>query len=188
MEDHLDTAEPEPVEGAGSRGGGLGSTVGRYRALLDATPDLIFHLDREGRFLDFVSPKGQQLAIAPSEFLGRTVSELLPEDLARQTTRHIEQALQTGETQVFQCRFPVPLPDGNPRDYDLHRAKVRTRLSPLRVTSPQADGRSSARRQIPSGLETGPRRVLPYEHERRLTEINPSAKWWDGPGGSLGLQ
>ena len=90
----------------------------RYRALPEAIPDLIFHLDREGRFLDFMPAKGQAPAIPPTDFLGRTVHEVLPADLARRVMHHIEQALRTGETQAFEYQLPVPLPDGDLRHYE----------------------------------------------------------------------
>jgi len=88
------------------------------RALLEATPDLIFRLDGEGRFLDFVSAKGQEPALPPAEFLGRTVCEVMPIDLAAETMRHLGQALQTGDTQVFEYQMTVPLPNGNLRDFE----------------------------------------------------------------------
>jgi PAS domain S-box-containing protein len=182
MEDHPNTAGPEPAEGAGSRGG-LSSTEVRYRALLDATPDLVFHLDRQGRFLDFVSPKGEQLAIAPSEFLGRTVSELLPEDLARRVTHHLERALQTGETQIFRCSFPVPLPDGNLRDYEARIAASGKDevVAVARDITPSRRAHSALRES-----EARYRQVFEHVHDvfyhmdmnGILTEVSPSAKWW----------
>jgi PAS domain S-box-containing protein len=73
-------------------------------------------LDGEGHFLDFVLAKGQEPALRPAEFLRRTVGEVLPLGLAAGIMRYIEQALQTGDTQVFEYQIPVPLPNGNPRD------------------------------------------------------------------------
>ena len=32
--------------------------------------------------------------------------------------RYLEQALQTGDTQVFEYQIPVPLPNGNLRDFE----------------------------------------------------------------------
>jgi len=90
----------------------------RHRALLEAIPDLILHIDAEGRFLDHAPAKGQPLLIPPGEFLGRTVSEVLPAELAPRVMQRIERALQTGGTQVLEYTIPVPLPDGNPRDYE----------------------------------------------------------------------
>ena len=88
----------------------LRAGASHYRALAEAVPDLVFHLDAEGRFLDFVPAPGQELLNPPSEFLGRTVSEVLPADLARWVMHHIEQALQTGGTQAFEYQLPIPLP------------------------------------------------------------------------------
>jgi PAS domain S-box-containing protein len=79
---------------------------------------MIFRLSREGRFLDFSPAKGQEPALRPAEFLGRTVGEVMPTGLAAEMMRHLEQALQTSDTQVFEYQIPVPMPNGNPRDYE----------------------------------------------------------------------
>ena len=79
---------------------------------------MIFRFNKEGRFLDFIPAKGQEPAMPVAEFLGRTVHEVLPADLARRTVGHVQRALQTGDTQVFEYQIPVPLPNGNLRDYE----------------------------------------------------------------------
>ncbi len=90
----------------------------QYRALLDAVPDLMFRLSREGRFLEFNPAKGQEPALPPAEFLGRTVREVMPTGLAAGMMHYLEQALQTGDTQVFEYQIPVPLPNGTLRDFE----------------------------------------------------------------------
>jgi PAS domain-containing protein len=52
--------------------GNLRAGESQLQALTEAVPDMIFRLDREGRFLDFVPVPGQRLLVPPSEFLGRT--------------------------------------------------------------------------------------------------------------------
>ena len=106
-----------PTQHARAEGAAQGIEA-QYRALLDAIPDLIFRLTREGRFLDFSPAKGQEPALPPAEFLGRTVREVMPTGLAAEMIRYLEQALQTGDTQVFEYQMPVPLPNGNLRDFE----------------------------------------------------------------------
>jgi len=78
----------------------------RTRALIEAIPDLIFRLDRTGVFLDYHAPV-ERLARPPGEFLGRHVSEVLPE-IAGQARRVLEEALATGKTQYFEYRMEDP--------------------------------------------------------------------------------
>ncbi len=88
------------------------------RALLDAIPDMMFRFSGEGRFLDFIPAKGQKPAVPPARFLGRTLQEVFPADVALGAMAYIERALQTGDAQISEFRLPVPLPDGDVRDYE----------------------------------------------------------------------
>ena len=60
----------------------LDQSVRSLRALLGALPDLIFRMDRDGRYLDYHCSDRSMLAVAPEEFLGRTVTEVLTEERA----------------------------------------------------------------------------------------------------------
>jgi len=76
------------------------------RALLNAMPDLIFRLDRNGRYLDFSG--SQQHLLAPSStFIGKTVDEVLPQSLAEQIMQHLRRAFDTREVQVFEYEFEL---------------------------------------------------------------------------------
>jgi DNA-binding CsgD family transcriptional regulator len=77
---------------------------------LDALPDMLFRLDREGRYLDFKPSKQLQPFVPPDEFLGRTVAEVLPAAVAEGAMRLIERALVSGETQTY--GYQLPTPDG----------------------------------------------------------------------------
>ena len=165
-----------------------------YRALAEAVPDLVFRLDAEGRFLDLVPAPGLPLLIPPSEFLGRTASEVLPADLARWVMHHIEQALHTGGTQAFQYRIPVPLPDGDLRDFE-------ARIAPSganKVVAVVRDVTSTLR--IREALEEGEAKYHQvFEHVHDVffrtdidgifTEVSPSIEWWGyGPEELVGTQ
>jgi len=88
------------------------------RALLEAIPDLVFRLSKDGVFLGFVPAKGQEPALPPAEFLGKNVREVLPTELALETIDYIKRALETGDTQTFGYQLAVALPDGDLRDYE----------------------------------------------------------------------
>jgi PAS domain S-box-containing protein len=154
-----------------------------YRALAEAVPDLVFHLDAEGRFLDFLPAPGQELMMPPSEFLGRTASEVLPADLARWVMHHIEQALHTGGTQAFQYRLPVPLLDGDLHDFE-------ARIAPSganKVVAVVRDVTSTLRtREALEESEAKYRQVFEHVHDvffwtdmnGVITELSPSTEWW----------
>lgn len=87
----------------------------RNRAFLNAIPDLMFRIARDGTYLDFKADQEQDFAFSPNEMLGRTIYDVLPPDIAQQRMYYIEQALQTRETQVFE--YPL-LNHGEVRDYE----------------------------------------------------------------------
>lgn len=69
-------------------------------ALLEAIPDAIFAVDKEGRFLQY---KASSMALAfPAEtFLGKTAHEILSPALAQKAMRFLRQALTSQRLQTF---------------------------------------------------------------------------------------
>lgn len=89
----------------------------RARATLKALPDLVFRVDREGKYLDFmVSPQGSYL-VDPQQLVGKNIHETFPiptstiyaerkyaalqQALATQTVQIYEQQIEIGD----QCRY-----------------------------------------------------------------------------------
>jgi len=66
-------------------------------AVLNAIPDLLFEVDREGRFYEVPTPHTEHLLAAPSVFIGRTIVEMLPADAAAISMNALERASLNGE-------------------------------------------------------------------------------------------
>jgi PAS domain S-box-containing protein len=96
----------------------LRESEARNMAILNAIPDLMFRISREGIFIDYKTARPQDLALLPDEFLGRSISEVMPEAFGAETLHHMERALDSGCLQVFEYRLPVPLPDGELRSFE----------------------------------------------------------------------
>jgi len=65
-----------------------------HRALIDASFDLVFRVDPEGRFGFISDPVEDILGYTPEELVGRPFTELIPdEELVKQATETFEQAL-----------------------------------------------------------------------------------------------
>jgi PAS domain S-box-containing protein len=84
----------------------LRSSIATNRALLNAIPDLIFRISRDGTFVNYKAPKSSELFIRESEFLGKKVDEIMPSEVALPALQCVELALQTGELQVFEYQLP----------------------------------------------------------------------------------
>lgn len=85
-------------------------TCARLNATLDALPDLLFVLDRDGRIVDYHAPNPERLYVPPDRFLGRTMNDMLPEPAVGIVNRAIADALAHGHHRG--SRYPLPAPDG----------------------------------------------------------------------------
>lgn len=77
----------------------------RMRAMLEAIPDMIFELKRDGTILQFVPSALTEPLFPPEEFLGKTVAQVLP-FIAEQTAFAIERALESGQVNAFEYQLP----------------------------------------------------------------------------------
>jgi PAS domain S-box-containing protein len=82
----------------------LRDSEARYRAMLDASPDLMFRLSRNGRYLDF---KGNAFsANVPSEaIVGHYLHDVIPTDVADMFWHEIQQTLASGELRT--CEYSL---------------------------------------------------------------------------------
>ena len=79
----------------------------RYRRLAETSPDMMFRLGRNGTFIDFKPAKGFEPYMPPDQFLGKRVSDVLPENVAIPAIDYMEKAFQTNEEQVFEYKLPI---------------------------------------------------------------------------------
>jgi PAS domain S-box-containing protein len=82
------------------------------RILLEALPDLLIRVDREGHYR-YLKSKGSNLAVLdPEEAKHLSIHEILPPDIAEHTLCAIHQTLDTGEIQHYEQYLEV---NGKPR-------------------------------------------------------------------------
>ena len=74
----------------------------RNAAMLQAIPDMIFRLDSEGTYLDFVPAEHFDPVTPPETFMGKRMDEVLPVEVARSGRQKIKQALKTKQAQTWE--------------------------------------------------------------------------------------
>ncbi|OKH29045.1 PAS domain-containing protein [Chroogloeocystis siderophila] len=85
----------------------LRSSVATNRALINALPDLLLRINKEGYFVNFKAAKNESLIIPDNNFVGKHLCEVLSSEIALPAMACIEQALATGEIQIFESQAYV---------------------------------------------------------------------------------
>ncbi|YAG06246.1 histidine kinase [Nostoc sp. DSM 114167] len=86
----------------------------RYKAILDAIPDLMFRISRDGEYLDLKSD-GANITLSREEIVGKNLQELLPSDVAAISQVAIAKTLDSGILQTCEYQLPTSL---GIRDYE----------------------------------------------------------------------
>jgi PAS domain S-box-containing protein len=97
----------------------LRQSEGRYRALLDAVPDLMFRFDREGTYLDFKG-RAEDLITPPQELLGSKAHDILPAEVADTIVEGVREAIDTGRLITGDYRISIA---GIDRDFEARIVK-----------------------------------------------------------------
>jgi PAS domain S-box-containing protein len=79
----------------------------RNSATLRAIPDLMFVLDRKGTYLDFHGRDEKLLFLSPDHFLGKTVRDVMPPDVADTFMKAIEDTVSSDEPVVIEYELPM---------------------------------------------------------------------------------
>ncbi|MBL8398403.1 MAG: EAL domain-containing protein [Candidatus Accumulibacter sp.] len=82
----------------------------KQAAIMQAIPDMIFVIDRQGVYLDYKEGFATTAFVPPNEFLGKNMTEVLPAETATLIQQHINQALLQNNLQSVV--YKLPLADG----------------------------------------------------------------------------
>ena len=77
-------------------------------ALLKAIPDMMLIQNQAGVYIDYHASKFVKTYVAPEFFLGKNMSEILPENLYYEFKPIFEAALRTGLVQTYEYSLPTP--------------------------------------------------------------------------------
>ena len=89
-----------------------------HRAVLRALPDWIFVMSESGVFLDFHVKDPERLAVAPDQFMGKHIREILPPDVAEALVKCFGRAMVSEDTATIEYSI------GSPDDLSFFEARV----------------------------------------------------------------
>ncbi|HHE36960.1 MAG TPA: PAS domain-containing protein, partial [Candidatus Cloacimonetes bacterium] len=79
----------------------------KNQAVLNALPDILFHLDKNGIFLDYHAPKNDLLYSRPENFINEKITDILPKNIAVKTIDLTKEVLNTGKIMSFEYELPI---------------------------------------------------------------------------------
>lgn len=104
----------KPNKSTGAAIGATGSRMSRdmltktlefAEGIIATNPDILFEMDRNGRYLQIWTKHPEQLAIAEQQLLGKTVNEILPPEEAAAALRAIQDADEKGVSDCHTIRI-----------------------------------------------------------------------------------
>ncbi|RMF04186.1 MAG: PAS domain S-box protein [Chloroflexi bacterium] len=102
----------------------LQASEARNRALLNSIPDMMFRLDAQGTFLDYQAASEEMLYASPEQFLGKTVTDVMPPENAATALRLTRAALDSRQVQTHEYQLPIK---EQLRDYEARYIPQRNR-------------------------------------------------------------
>ncbi len=75
------------------------------RALLNAIPDLILRLNQDGKLVNYKMAKDCEMPFHPCQFLGKSLYDMFPWEVAKPAMACVKEALNTGKTQTFEYQL-----------------------------------------------------------------------------------
>ncbi len=95
----------------------------RHKAIINAFPDMVFMLNQEGVFLDMSVRDAHALYAPKDKVVGRSLSELMPPEVAATASLHLRMLFETTEIQEF--KYNLAMPDGV-REYEARMVVIGT--------------------------------------------------------------
>jgi PAS domain S-box-containing protein len=93
----------------------------RLQAIVEAFPDLYFHVDADGTILDFNAGRIADLYVPPQKFLGRKMQEVFPPGVGKMYGSAFGEALKTGRIVALEYSLEI---EGETRFFEARLAPI----------------------------------------------------------------
>ncbi|HEY9703881.1 MAG TPA: PAS domain S-box protein, partial [Allocoleopsis sp.] len=79
----------------------------KFRALVNAMPDLLIRMNDKGTYLDFMPAKNFATNMPYQDMIGHNIYEVFSEEFAAQSIKMIQKALTTNELQIYEYQIAL---------------------------------------------------------------------------------
>lgn len=86
----------------------------RLRAMLEAVPDMVLEMKRDGMIVHYIPSTANEPSFVPENIVGRKIAEVLP-DIAEQIAFAVERVLESGQLHAIEFKRVV---NGEPRTFE----------------------------------------------------------------------
>ncbi len=73
----------------------------RNRTMVEAIPDVLFRVTRDGTFLDFHAKNTDKLFAPPQTYIGRKIDQMVPESISQPYMKAVQKAFEQDSLQIF---------------------------------------------------------------------------------------
>ncbi len=89
-------------------------------SFISALADFVVRISKDGILIDFKSAKDWTPSKSPDEYIGKKMQELIPDEIAKLTMKHIQLVLRNSNLESFECQLPY---QDETRDYEARMIK-----------------------------------------------------------------
>ena len=86
-----------------------------YKAIVRAIPDMLFRVNGDGTYIEYIHEDNENLIVSPQEFLGKKIVDIMPVEHSPKMMECIENALLTGKLQIYE--YPQAI-KGVPKSFE----------------------------------------------------------------------
>lgn len=150
----------------------------KMQAMLDALPDLLFVVDRHGRYLDIHAKDQDKLLARPRALIGHSLHDVLPADQAAVAMAAIDEAMETGASHGKVVTLDVPAAPG--RAFELSVARSVTphgeepRFVVISRDITQRRQNAESLRLFSNAVEQSPIAIVITDTQARISYVNPA--------------
>jgi PAS domain S-box-containing protein len=90
----------------------------KNKAILNAIPDLMWQMSKDGVVLEFIPTNDFPTLVPPDQIVGKNIHDVAPKWFSEKVTQCTKQAFQTKEIQIFEYQLPFTSGSDEMHDYE----------------------------------------------------------------------
>ncbi|MFK7905430.1 MAG: PAS domain-containing protein [Chitinophagales bacterium] len=146
------------------------------KALLDAVPDAMFQVNKEGYYLEYI-PAKDETTIPAAAFIGNNMKDILPEEYAPQAMEELKLSLETAMVRDYSFEWEL---EDNLRYFEIRFSPLNEleALCMIRDITKQKRGEELLRKSVlhyQDLIRRSPAPILILDRDSKFIDANPAA-------------